>query len=127
MKFRLLAIFIMLSGTTSFSQPGFVYSIDSLETERMESERPYLSFLNNETMMGGIYVLKAGATDSQEPHQYDEIYYVMQGKAKIEIEDKTFPARKGDVIFVKALDVHRFVDIEEDIHLLVFFSKKKPE
>ena len=98
------------------------FDIEALETERAQSGRPYLSFLERPTLRTGLYVLPAGGEDGQSPHRTDEVYYVLSGRAKIRVEGETRAVSTGSVIFVKAEAEHRFVDIEEDIHLLVFFD-----
>ena len=73
-------------------------------------------------MSAGVYVLPTGATDGQSPHNEDEIYYVVRGKAKIRIGTDEQPVRAGRVIFVEAGAKHHFFDIEEELVLLVVFA-----
>lgn len=91
------------------------------------SDRPYLPFLNNKTMSCGIYRLEAGAEDKQQPHEIDEVYYTLNGKAKFTADGVEMAVKPGTILFVAAHADHRFHDIEEDLELLVFFSKKKIE
>ena len=88
-----------------------------------ESGRPYLPFLNNETMSCGIYRLESGVEDGQQPHKMDEVYYTLAGKAKFEADGDKMEVKPGTILFVAAHADHRFYDIEEDLELLVFFSK----
>ena len=69
-----------------------------------------------------IYKLPAGRVDPQNPHQEDEAYYVISGKAKIIVEGEVQPVEAGSLIFVAARAHHKFIDIEEDLSLLVFFA-----
>jgi mannose-6-phosphate isomerase-like protein (cupin superfamily) len=78
---------------------------------------------NGETIRAGIYLLKAGAKDDQKPHEFDEIYWIEKGVAKIRIGENDFNIKKGDVIYVQAQQVHYFHDITEDLEILVLFSK----
>ena len=82
----------------------------------------YREFLRVPAMSAGLYVLPAGATDLQTPHQEDEIYYVIRGKAKVRIAKQETPVSEGSVVFVEARAEHRFFDIEQDLVLLVVFS-----
>ena len=107
--------------------PKPVYEAADLIKQRAESERPYLPFLNIATMDLGIYSLPKGGTDGQSPHALDEIYYVIHGKAKINISGTAHAVQPGSIIFVAAGDEHKFEEIEEDLDLLVFFSKATPE
>lgn len=101
----------------------YVFQMDELNRKREESGKSYLSFLNVDSMHCGVYHLKAGAKDSQQPHTEDEVYYVESGKAKFTYGDKETDVKPGTVLFVPAKMEHRFHSIEEDLTLLVFFSK----
>ena len=82
----------------------------------------YLQFLNEGSLSLGLYVLPAGSTDTQSPHAEDEVYYVVSGRATVEVAVERRLVQPGSMIFV-ARDVdHRFVDITEDLSLLVFFA-----
>lgn len=85
-------------------------------------EEPYHELLREPSMSLGRYVLPAGGTDPQSPHTEDEVYYVLDGRARIRIADQEHPVEPGDVIFVGGRTEHRFVDIEERLELLVVFA-----
>ncbi len=87
-----------------------------------EQNRSYGEFLRIQAMSMGMYKLSAGGIDPQSPHNEDESYYVVSGKAKIEVEGETQPVQAGTIIFVPAHAVHCFKEIEEDLVLLVFFA-----
>ena len=69
-----------------------------------------------------VYRLPAGADDPQEPHTEDEAYYVVEGRAKIRIADEVHPVAPGDVVFVEREVDHSFVDVEEELVVVVFFA-----
>ncbi len=85
-------------------------------------DKRYHEFLRVPAMSAGIYVLSAGATDKQSPHQEDEIYYVVSGKAKMRLGREERSVSQGDVIFVEKVLEHRFFDIAEELVLLVIFA-----
>lgn len=85
-------------------------------------DKRYQEFLRVPAMSAGIYVLSAGATDQQTPHQEDEIYYVVRGKAKMRLGREDRSVSQGDVIFVEKMLDHRFFDIAEELLLLVVFA-----
>ena len=95
--------------------------------QRDEKGRPYLEFLRVPAMSAGIYVLPQGATDSQKPHLEDEMYYVIRGRARIQIGSEQGDVRPGSVIFVDAKLEHRFYEIQEELELLVFFAPAEQE
>lgn len=93
-------------------------------TEKLDSSNGvWLPFFKGEHVLTGIYKLKTGATDQQQPHDTDEVYYVIQGVGKFKAGDQNISIRPGCILFVKADVQHQFYDIEEDITLLVFFDQ----
>jgi mannose-6-phosphate isomerase-like protein (cupin superfamily) len=100
--------------------------------ERAEGGKAYREFLRMPAMSAGLYVLAAGATDPQNPHHEDEMYYVVRGHARFRAsgpkyesgpafeEDREVSA--GSVIFVAAKVEHSFYDIKEELAVLVFFA-----
>jgi mannose-6-phosphate isomerase-like protein (cupin superfamily) len=70
----------------------------------------------------GTYSIPAGGVDGQTPHTEDEIYVVTAGRATIESGGERAAVGPGSVIFVPALEVHRFTDITEDLALVVVFA-----
>ena len=70
----------------------------------------------------GLYEIPAGGHDEQTPHDADEVYYVLEGVAVFMVEDHRVHVQAGSVLFVAKGKTHRFVDIREDLSLLVFFS-----
>jgi mannose-6-phosphate isomerase-like protein (cupin superfamily) len=70
----------------------------------------------------GTYCIPAGGTDDQSPHTEDEIYVVASGRATIVTPGGRAEVGPGAVIFVPAHEEHRFVDVTEDLALLVVFG-----
>lgn len=98
------------------------WELDELEVARVASGRRYHEFISVPDLSGGLYVLEAGATDPQSPHDEDELYVVMSGRAKVSVAGEARPIVSGSVIFVGAGVDHRFHDIEERLVLLVMFG-----
>jgi len=98
------------------------FEISEVSAARVESGDRYLQFLNQGSMSLGLYVLPAGSTDTQTPHAEDEIYYVVSGRASVDVAGELRPVRPGSIIFVAKEVEHRFFDIEEELSLLVFFA-----
>jgi mannose-6-phosphate isomerase-like protein (cupin superfamily) len=90
--------------------------------QRSRQATPYLEFLRVASMSAGLYVLPAGAVDRQSPHQQDELYYVVRGRARMRAGEQDRSIGPGALIFVAAHAPHRFYDIEQDLELLVFFA-----
>jgi len=62
-------------------QESTVYTMSELSARRAERGGAYLPFLDVPALSCGVYELARGATDHQQPHERDEIYYVSRGKA----------------------------------------------
>ena len=82
----------------------------------------YLEFIRHPTLSVGLYMLPAGAIDTQEPHTEDEIYYIIKGSGSFLVETETRAVAAGSVLFVPANAVHRFHTITEDMTILVVFA-----
>ena len=100
-----------------------LFHADSLIAQLKSQDKRWISFLQGENVLTGIYHLKSGEQDMQKPHDTDEVYYVIDGKAKFTADNKVSVVSKGSILFVKAEVAHRFTDIEEDLLVLVFFDQ----
>src|SRR5258708_40293521 len=97
------------------------FHIDDLTRQRARNKL-YLEFLRVPAMSAGVYVLPKGGTDAQKPHREDEIYYVVRGRAHMQIGSDHAEVRAGSVIFVEPELEHRFYDVQEELEVLVFFA-----
>ncbi len=82
----------------------------------------FLNIFKSKGLEVGILRLRKGETDTQEPHSFDEVYFVIEGTGHIEIEDKMKPVKPADFIFVPANVHHRFVVGNKDLVVLYFFG-----
>ena len=98
------------------------YEHDEIARNRAGSGKPYLQFIDEGTLSVGLYALEAGAVDQQTPHAEDEVYYVVAGRGAILVAGERRQVEPGSIIFVAREVEHRFVDIEEDLSILVFFA-----
>lgn len=98
------------------------YEVGALLAERAKGGRLYLEFLRNSSMSLGVYSLKAGGIDPQKPHREDEVYYVIAGRAQIQVGDENQPVEAGSIVFVGKGVSHKFHSITEDLDVLVFFA-----
>ncbi len=99
-----------------------VFDIASLRPQVAGPEPRYYEFLDSDRLTGGLYRLPAGSHDLQTPHLEDEVYVVLEGRARLRagaIEQDIGP---GQLLFVRADTRHAFVDISEDLTLLAVFS-----
>ena len=98
------------------------WQVSPLEGQRAKIDKRYLEFLRVPAMSAGLYVLPAGGSDLQSPHQEDEMYYVVRGKARMRVGTENQPVGAGSIIFVESRLEHRFYDITEELVVLVFFA-----
>ena len=97
-------------------------TVSEMNQQRAQSGKLYGEFLRVPTMSAGLYVLAAGATDSQSPHHADEMYYVLRGQARFKAGDQDQPISAGSILFVAAEVEHYFYEIAEELAALVFFA-----
>jgi mannose-6-phosphate isomerase-like protein (cupin superfamily) len=98
------------------------YELTQLISQRADSNKPYLEFLKVPDLSIGLYVLPAGGIDPQSPHLEDEVYYVISGRAKIQVADEDRDVQAGSIVYVAKNVKHRFHSIEEELTVLVFFA-----
>jgi oxalate decarboxylase/phosphoglucose isomerase-like protein (cupin superfamily) len=98
------------------------FDIDDIRDMRAEHGRPWHEFIRVPDLYAGLYEIPAGGHDAQDPHEADEIYYVLEGKAAFLVEDHRMDVQPGSVLFVAKGKTHRFVDITEDLSVLVFLA-----
>lgn len=82
----------------------------------------WVEHFRSESLSFGTYCIPAGGLDDQIPHREDEIYVVSSGRGRVVTDSGEASVGPGDVVYVPAGEAHRFVDITEDMTLLVFFA-----
>jgi len=98
------------------------YKINEIIQSASEAGDRYHEFLRVPALSVGLYQLKAGEEDPQSPHKQDEVYYVMSGRATFRVGDEEKEVSEGAILYVEAEQAHKFVDIQEDLQVLVFFA-----
>lgn len=69
----------------------------------------------------GVYVLMWPEPDRQQPHDFDEVYVVIEGSGTLEVEGESTQLREGEAVFVPTGADHRFTAYEQ-LALLVIFN-----
>ena len=96
--------------------------IKSLLRQLDERGKKYLEFIRVSDLSVGVYRLAAGARDEQKPHTEDEVYYVIAGRAKFSCAGEVQDARPGSILFVERGVEHRFIEIAQELVVLVVFG-----
>ena len=91
-------------------------------TSPLSGENDWVEHLRVPDLSVGTYCIPVGGRDDQSPHTEDEIYVVTQGRATIVTPSGSAEVSPGSVVFVPAGEEHRFVDVTEDLALLVVFG-----
>ncbi len=129
MKNTFTCLLFLLPLTVLWGQEGNKnwthFTLNDLIADQERSQKTYLPFLKEPTISAGIYELTQGALDQQQPHDKDEVYFILSGKSNFTVESETTDVQPGDVIFVRATLDHKFSNISEDLKVLVWFSGSK--
>jgi len=98
------------------------FELDQLHQKYAGSASPYNEFLRRRGMSVGLYVLPVGAEDKQTPHMADEVYFVVQGRGRLRVVDEEVEVEAGSVISVDHGEDHQFIEVTEDLHMIVVFA-----
>lgn len=128
LRYGLTAAFILSTAVSAAGQDAQEstaaesFVVEQVVSELKASSHRYTKLLDRPSMSAGVYILPSGAVDTQRPHERDEIYYVISGSGKLLVDSDTLVAAPGVALFVAAKADHRFVEIDDDLELLVVFG-----
>ena len=94
------------------------------EIEAKPASGPWHPIFDTSTLQTGLYILPVQGVDKQSPHAVDEIYYVISGKAVLDVDGESYPVAPGSVLYVRARVPHHFHSVTEELKVLVFFPGK---
>lgn len=98
------------------------FTLDDLRAAHARGGNLYHEFLRVPALSAGMYELAAGAADAQQPHTEDELYYIVQGRARLQVGHEDIAVAPGALVYVAARVEHRFHNITEDLRVLVLFA-----
>ena len=99
-----------------------VFDLEEVKGKLTGKGVEYLEFLTVSSLNCGLYHLAAGSTDMQAPHDEDEVYFVLAGRARMRLGETERAVGPGSLLYVGATIEHSFFEIEEDMTLLVMFA-----
>jgi mannose-6-phosphate isomerase-like protein (cupin superfamily) len=99
-----------------------VFRISELTAKVAGTEPSFFEFVRSPQLSCAVYRLPVGAKDMQAPHLEDEVYVVVEGKAKVQIQGHEQEVGPGCILYIKATAEHSFFDITEDLTLLAMFG-----
>ena len=101
------------------------FDLKEIRQDLEQGKVSYKEFLRVPSLSCGLYHLPAGARDMQTPHDEDEVYLVLVGRARMKTgEEEMIDVTPGTVLYIKATETHSFFEIEEDMTLMVFFASQ---
>lgn len=113
---------------SSTSNDGWqTFDLRAIQDSLAGGKVAYQEFLRVPSLSCGVYHLPAGSQDMQSPHDEDEVYLVLEGRARMKTGEELQDVRPGTVLYIRATETHSFFEIEEDMTLLVFFAAQPPE
>ena len=86
----------------------------------------YREHLRSPGMAVATYCIPVGGKDGQQPHDEDEVYVVVRGRAALVADSGSADVRAGSVAFVPAHERHYFADVTEDLSVLVITAGGHP-
>jgi mannose-6-phosphate isomerase-like protein (cupin superfamily) len=99
-----------------------VFNLNELKGKVAGNQPAIFEFLRSSQMSCALYRLPVGARDMQAPHLEDELYMVLEGRARLRVDGQEQEVGPGMVLFVGATTEHSFFDITEDLTLMAMFG-----
>ena len=91
--------------------------------EKIKTSNSYFhTFINKDSLAAGVLILKSGEEDTQEPHENDEVYFVLSGNGYLKIKNKNYKISKDKLFFVAKGVPHFFHSNTNDLKVLYFFG-----
>lgn len=86
------------------------------------TENYFHTFINKDSLAAGVLVLKPGESDTQEPHDNDELYLILKGDGFLKIKNKSYPVSENKIYFVAKNTEHFFYGNSKELIVLYFFG-----
>jgi len=87
-----------------------------------KSDSYFHTFINKDSLATGILVLAPGEEDTQEPHESDEVYFIISGNGFLKIKNKDYEISKDKLFFVGKDVPHYFHSNTKELKVLYFFG-----
>lgn len=98
------------------------YDVDKY-IEKIKNKNHYFhTFINRDNLAAGVLVLQPEEKDTQEPHESDEVYFVLDGDGFLKIKDRDYLVSKNKMYFVAKKTEHYFHGNSKELVVLYFFG-----
>lgn len=105
------------------SNPNWlVFQLPELLSKQDNDATRFKELLRTPSLSCSLYQIPAGSKEMQSAHEEDELYLVLDGRARLRVEDEDHRVEKGTMMYVRTACDHAFFDIEEDLSVLAFFG-----
>ncbi len=98
---------------------SFHFTIESAKEALAKESNPFVLLMKDKAMSIEYFAPKR--IDTQVSHEQDELYVIASGTAKFFRETEMVNVTTGDVLFVRAGMVHRFINFSDDFATWVIF------
>ena len=89
---------------------------------KKSSSSYFYTFIDKPSLATGILILQPGDEDTQEPHDSDEVYYVISGDGFLKIKDTDYNISPEKLFFVGKNTEHYFHGNKKELKVLYFFG-----
>jgi len=86
------------------------------------SDGYFHTFINKQSLAAGVLVLQPGDKDTQEPHESDEVYFIIKGDGFLKIKNRDYPLSPNKAYFVGEKVAHYFHGNSKELVVLYFFG-----
>ncbi|ARS91623.1 cupin domain-containing protein [Natrarchaeobaculum aegyptiacum] len=97
-------------------------SIPDLLEELEAAGGNHRTVLETESMTVEVGHYPSESAAPKNPHNEDELYYVLSGTGKLRVGDETYDIESGDLVHVEPELEHDFFAIEDAITVLIVFG-----
>ena len=98
------------------------YNIPEYIEKIKNSDEYFHTFINKQSLAAGVLVLQPGEADTQEPHESDEVYFVLKGDGFLRIKNKDYVVEPNKMYFVAQNIEHYFHGNSKELTVLYFFG-----
>ena len=99
-----------------------VFDTNQYVKDMAKSDSYFHTFINRDTLAAGVLRLEPEERDTQDPHESDEIYYVVRGDGFLNINGKNYDVSEGLSFFVAKNTPHYFHGNKKELVVLYFFG-----
>ena len=101
-----------------------VTTAEAIRQLKEEKDKAFTIMMKDGSMSIEYFAPKI--TDTQKPHQQDELYVIVSGQSEFYRDGEIINCTEGDVIFVPAGMEHRFMNFTIDFATwVIFYGEEK--